>query len=125
MIGASAQQRGLLYALAKQCGETHPHIKDRAAAIGLMSIADMTSDQAAYLIRTYQDLITPPVPATPTRSNFAGLPKRVQKPGVQPSKPAMPASAAPIKPARKEPIGIYKWDPDLKIATGGVEDIPW
>lgn len=128
MIGASAAQRGLLYALAAKCGEGHPHIKDRAAAIGLLSIADMTQKQAHFLIREYQSLLTPPAAIQPTRANFFALPKRVLKPAAPPTRPATPVSAAPIKPApaRKEPVGANKFDPDLVFARGdGIEDIPW
>lgn len=119
MIGASAAQRKLLYALAAKCGEKHEHIKDRAAAIGLMSIADLTSEQAGFLIREYQDLITPPPPPQPTRANFGNLPKRVVKPAAQPSKPATPVSAAPIKPTQPRKI-----EPPVR-RRNEMDDIPW
>jgi hypothetical protein len=44
-IGASAERRGLLYALAAKCGETHPHVEDRAATeFALASITELTGD---------------------------------------------------------------------------------
>lgn len=107
-IGASAAQRGLLYALAGQCGEAHPHIKDRAARqFGLESITELTSAQAAHLIRTYQDILTPPEPIKPTRANFLGLPKRCAKP------------AAPYKPAKTVPPR------SAPTTDNELDQIPW
>ena len=131
-MGASRAQIGLIYALARQIGEGHPHIKDRAARqFDIGSMTELTDDQARRLIQQYQALINPPAPvAAAGRFNFGGLPKRVAKPAAwAPAKPVTP-SAASVAPATAPPSPVKKpvhnFAPSLKVARGGgIEEIPW
>ena len=105
MIGASPGQMRMLHAVAKQAGESHEHIRDRAATeFGIESLTELTMEQARQLISTYNDINHPPEPVVATvsgRGAFAGLPKRVApKAARAPVQPVVRVSVAPkILPA--------------------------
>jgi hypothetical protein len=103
VIEVSTQQMRLLHAIARQAGETHEHIRDRAAAqFDLTSLTELSSDQARVLIDTYKGIVNPPEPPQPTRFNFGTLPKRVEKkPAAETPKPV--AQAVPAPPIAPQP----------------------
>jgi hypothetical protein len=131
MIGASPAQMRLLHALARDAGEDHAHIRDRAATeFGIESLTELTDQQARQLIQAYQAILTPPVPVTPVARTSFRLPQRIAKPAAAaPSKPVTPSLAAlrsPPAPVTTVKKAVHNFDPGLKINhEQGLEDIPW
>jgi hypothetical protein len=133
IIGASPGQMRLLHVKAKQAGESHEHIRDRAATeFGIESLTELTMEQARQLISIYDDLINPPEPVVATvsgRGMFAGLPKRVApKAAPAPVQPVVRVSVAPIIPPAPppKPRTVHNFDPHLKIRRDdGLDQIPW
>jgi hypothetical protein len=134
VIGASPGQQRLLHAIAREAGEAHDHIRDRAATLfSIDSLTELSSDQARQLIDVYSDIVNPPPPPQPTRFDFGRLPKRVaQKPAAAASEPAkahVPAATRStggigrIPPAVAKPKP-FKFDPKHGIDPS-LEEIPW
>jgi hypothetical protein len=98
----SPEQMRKLHAVAKQAGEGHDHIRDRAATLwDIGSLKDLDSVQASHLIDVYQAEIEPPkspAPAPIPRFNFGSLPKRVEKKAAAAASRPVPAAAS-IHPA--------------------------
>jgi hypothetical protein len=149
-IPASPEQMRLVHAIARDAAkERHEDIRDRAARMfGVDSLTELDMDQMRALIDVYAQMLKPE-PAAPVvmgRGAFGGLPKRVNpKPAVESPKPAKlhstPMLATATDPRWCTPDGskpdlvvqrptfhlkkAHNFDPNLKIARGGVEEIPW
>ena len=135
----SVEQMRLLHALARQVGEGHEYVRDRAAAVwDIGSLKELTVAQARQLIDEYQAEIKPPKPPEPasiTRFHFGSLPKRVAAKAVaQPPKPVTQSSADLGMPPIGKPVpnpADSKAKPGLPLfaARLGIdpemEKIPW
>jgi hypothetical protein len=127
-IGASTAQMRLLHVLARDAGEDHAHIRDRAATeFCIESLTELTDQQARHLIQLYQAILKPPVPVTAVaRSSFFSLPKLVAKPAAAaPSKPVTPAPVALRSPPAPVKKPANNFDPSLKTQRGqGTRGLP-
>jgi hypothetical protein len=147
---ASPEQVRMLHAVARDAAdERHEHIRDRAATMfGVTSLTELDIDQMRQLIDVYAKMLKPE-PASPVvvmgRGAFGGLPKRVNpSPAVEAPKPAKlkstqmltteprvttpsgrPQDLTVVRPTFHLKKAAHNFDPNLKVALGGVEEIPW
>jgi hypothetical protein len=127
MIETSTREMRLLHAIARQAGETHEHIRDRAAALfDLTSLTELSSDQARVLIDSYKTIVkkaaalpskpvaqaVPETPVAPPPSaasrSFGGIGRITTGPAPKPTFLLQP------KPTRAA-VPTFNPDPHFKI----------